>query len=106
MRGAAQTISYEVCLVFISFFPFVFLGVYDLYEYLNTGLMRLWLVVLVCLWLIVIFAETNRAPLDFSEGERELVSGFNTEYGAMEFAFLFLGEYGQIIFLSFVTILL
>lgn len=106
LRGAAQTISYEVCLVFISFFPFVFLGGYDLYEYLNTGLMRLWLVVLVCLWLIVIFAETNRAPLDFSEGERELVSGFNTEYGAMEFAFLFLGEYGQIIFLSFVTILL
>lgn len=35
LRGAAQTISYEVCLVFICFFPFVFLGAYDLSEFLE-----------------------------------------------------------------------
>lgn len=105
LRGAAQTISYEVCLVFISFFPLVILGSYDFADFLDIGFYRFWLFVLFFLWVIVFVAETNRAPLDFSEGESELVSGFNTEYGAMGFALLFLGEYGQIIFLSFITIL-
>jgi NADH:ubiquinone oxidoreductase subunit H len=48
-------------------------------------------------------AETNRTPFDFSEGERELVSGFNTEYGAGGFALIFIAEYGRIYFLSIIT---
>ena len=35
-------------------------------------------------------------------GESELVSGFNVEYGALQFAFLYLGEYGRILLLSFI----
>jgi len=45
--------------------------------------------------------ETNRAPFDFAEGERELISGFNLEYSRIGFVLLFLGEYGMIIFFSF-----
>jgi len=50
---------------------------------------------------LTIIAETKRSPFDFAEGERELVSGFNTEYRRMGFALLFLGEYGKIVFLRF-----
>jgi NADH-ubiquinone oxidoreductase chain 1 len=44
-------------------------------------------------WFISCLAETNRTPFDFAEGESELVSGFNIEYGAGGFALIFLELY-------------
>jgi NADH-ubiquinone oxidoreductase chain 1 len=46
-------------------------------------------------------AETNRTPFDFAEGESELVSGFNIEYGSGGFAIIFIAEYARIYFISF-----
>nr|UHA56305.1 NADH dehydrogenase subunit 1 [Diversibipalium sp. MNHN JL281] len=105
-RGVAQIVSYEVVLIFVSFFPISFQGGYMLHGFLGGYLYVVWFAPLFLLWMLSCVAETNRAPFDFAEGESELVSGFNTEYGALEFAFLFLGEYGQIIFISFLSVLL
>lgn len=55
---------------------------------------------------IRILAELNRRPIDFVEGESELVSGFNIEYFSGGFALIFMAEYGIIIFFRYVILLL
>jgi len=48
-------------------------------------------------------AELNRTPFDFAEGESELVSGFNVEYGSVKFSVIFIAEYGMIYILRVLT---
>jgi NADH:ubiquinone oxidoreductase subunit H len=52
---------------------------------------------LMVVFFVSSLAETNRAPFDLAEGESELVSGFNVEYGGLKFALIFLREYARII---------
>ena len=105
VRGVAQRISYEVS---ISLF---LIGVLLLLN--NIGFTRplfspsvrnIWLVPpLVGVWFVTVLAETNRAPFDFAEGESELVSGFNIEYGGGKFAFIFIAEYTRILIIRVFT---
>lgn len=59
---------------------------------------------LFLVFFISILAELNRRPLDFIEGESELVSGFNVEYFRGGFTLIFLREYGIILYFRIVRL--
>nr|YP_010164037.1 NADH dehydrogenase subunit 1 [Macrophthalmus abbreviatus]QRK27326.1 NADH dehydrogenase subunit 1 [Macrophthalmus abbreviatus] len=103
LRSVAQTISYEVSLALILLSFVMLIGGFSL-ELFSKYQSYFWFVLvsfpLSMVWFSSCLAETNRTPFDFSEGESELVSGFNTEYGSGGFALIFMAEYASIIFMS------
>jgi len=104
LRRVAQTVSYEVSLALIFLFYFILTGTLRLTESVTANeswSKSLLFLPLVGIWLISCLAETNRTPFDFAEGESELVSGFNIEYGRLGFAIIFMAEYGRILFIRF-----
>nr|YP_009714546.1 NADH dehydrogenase subunit 1 [Sterna paradisaea]QGK86753.1 NADH dehydrogenase subunit 1 [Sterna paradisaea] len=109
LRAVAQTISYEVTLAIILLSVIMLSGNYTL-NTLATTQEPLYLIFsswpLAMMWYISTLAETNRAPFDLTEGESELVSGFNVEYAAGPFALFFLAEYANIMLMNTLTAIL
>jgi NADH-ubiquinone oxidoreductase chain 1 len=102
-RSVAQTVSYEVSIVvFVLCYVFL-LGLFDVRDFWflqsNYWFCFFFYVFFLC-WVFVCLAESNRTPFDFSEGESELVSGFNVEYGGGVFSLIFICEYGFLVLLS------
>ncbi|MDF9833292.1 NADH-quinone oxidoreductase subunit H [Ereboglobus sp. PH5-5] len=58
------------------------------------------------IFLITIFAETNRQPFDMPESEADLVGGYHTEYGSYKWSLFFVAEYCQMIVGSGIFVLL
>ena len=109
LRAIAQTISYEVSLALILLFSLFTRETFNLIEIKSFNEL-IWFVFLLSpialVWLVSCIAETNRAPFDFAEGESELVSGFNIEYGRGGFALIFIAEYANILFMRLLTAVL
>nr|BAG24157.1 NADH dehydrogenase subunit 1 [Leptotrombidium sp. TLMW-1] len=103
-RSAAQTISYEVSLIFIIFSSIFFVKTFSIWE-ISESAPNLTLIhpMLFVIWVFSCLAESNRTPFDLTEGESELVSGFNTEFQGGLLSFFFITEYAFMIFLSFLT---
>nr|YP_009512508.1 NADH dehydrogenase subunit 1 [Chicoreus torrefactus]AXJ93062.1 NADH dehydrogenase subunit 1 [Chicoreus torrefactus] len=109
LRAIAQTISYEVSMALVLLFPLFLVGTFNFIE-IKESQEIIWLSFLMIpvslVWFVTCIAETNRAPFDFAEGESELVSGFNVEYGSAGFALIFLAEYANILVMSLFSALL
>jgi len=105
-RSSAQTVSYEVVIIFIVFSISYFIARYRFREmghFFYFLPLIFFLFPLFLAWLVSCLAESSRSPFDFSEGESELVSGFNTEYMGGFFSFVFIAEYSFILFLRAMT---
>lgn len=122
VRASAQLISYELSMT-LSVLP-VFLwvnapggeGTLSLFNVVQaqSGSWLSWdgawfifyMPVSAVIFLVALFAETNRLPFDMAEGEADLVGGFHTEYGAMKWGLFFVAEYSNMMIGSGVFILL
>ena len=122
VRASAQLISYELSMT-LSILP-VFLwvnapggsGTLSLFAVVQAqsgpwhAWSGLWFIftmpVAALIFLVSLFAETNRLPFDMAEGEADLVGGFHTEYGSLKWGLFFVAEYSHMLIGSGVFVLL
>lgn len=100
LRRSSQIVAYEIIIFFIIILIVIYYSRWNLYNYKFS----VWYILdLLVIWLLILLVETNRRPYDFAEGERELVSGYNIEYIGVLFAYIFIAEYGILVFFRWVT---
>lgn len=103
VRAVAQAISYELPMIFSLLGVVVLASSMNLKQIVFAQISVFpfcgWFVFPAFIGFVVMFisaiAELNRCPFDLPEAESELVSGYNTEYSGMKFAFFFLAEYAM-----------
>ncbi|MGZ4966111.1 MAG: NADH-quinone oxidoreductase subunit NuoH [Chthoniobacterales bacterium] len=113
VRSSSQMISYELSLGLAVIPVFLLVGQLRLTSIVQYQIEHGWMIapfigdwtnvgkwllavpmfISFVVFMIAMFAETNRLPFDLPEAETELVGGYHTEYGSMKFGLFFLGEY-------------
>jgi NADH-quinone oxidoreductase subunit H len=126
VRSSSQMISYELSLALAVIPIFLVVGQLRLTEVVRYQIEHGWMIapflgdwtnltkwlltipmlISFVVFMIAIFAETNRLPFDLPEAEQELAGGYHTEYSSMKFALFFLGEYAAMITGSAVVVTL
>ena len=126
VRSSSQMISYELSLGLAVIPIFLLVGQLRLTEVVRYQIEHGWMIapflgdptnpgkwlltipmlISFVVFVIAIFAETNRLPFDLPEAEQELAGGYHTEYSSMKFALFFLGEYAAMITGSAVVVTL
>ena len=117
IRSSSQMISYELSLGLAVVPIFLVVGNLRLTQVVQYQIDHGWMIALFIgdwknpakwllaipmlisflVFMIAVFAETNRLPFDLPEAEQELAGGYHTEYSSMKFALFFLGEYAAMI---------
>lgn len=117
VRSSSQMISYELSLGLAVIPVFLLTGGLRLTDVVRYQIEHGWLIapfmgdwlnptkwllaipmlISFLVFMVAIFAETNRLPFDLPEAEQELAGGYHTEYSSMKFALFFLGEYAAMI---------
>lgn len=100
LRSSSQIVAYEIIMFFLIILIVIYYISWNLYDF-NFSIV--YIIDLFVIWLLILLVETNRRPYDFAEGERELVSGYNIEYIGVLFAYMFIAEYGILVFFRWVT---
>lgn len=110
LRSAAQMISYELTMGATFLTVVAVTGTLSLVEIVGYQAQHGWSVlyqpVTFVLFVITMFAETNRLPFDLPEAEQELTGGYHTEHSSLEFGLFFLGEYLHMVVASSVVSIL
>jgi NADH-quinone oxidoreductase subunit H len=117
VRSSSQMISYELSLGLAVVPIFLLVGQLRLTEVVRYQIEHGWFIapfigdwrnpakwllaipmlISFFVFMVAMFAETNRLPFDLPEAEQELAGGYHTEYSSMKFALFFLGEYTAMI---------
>jgi len=105
LRSTAQMLSYEIAMGLSMLAPVMLVGSMSVTQIIDAQ-SRTWLIftptgfIAAVIFIITMFAETNRAPFDLPEAEQELTAGYFTEYSGMRFGAFFMAEYIKMIAVS------
>jgi NADH-quinone oxidoreductase subunit H len=104
LGAAAQTISYELSLGLAIIGVVMCTESFYLFDIVKEQYHGYWFVwrqpIAFLIFIVAMFAETNRTPFDLAEAESELVVGFHTEYGSVKWMVFFVAEYINMITMS------
>nr|YP_010872778.1 NADH dehydrogenase subunit 1 [Laemobothrion maximum]WGU50342.1 NADH dehydrogenase subunit 1 [Laemobothrion maximum] len=97
-RSLTQSLSYEIGMGFMFITMICYSNSLSVKDNIMFSTPFLILFPMVVLMFFSLLAELNRAPMDLSEGESELVSGYSTEYGGVMYTMIFLSENMMVFF--------